>query len=73
MSIRAEVGSYWGVPFQTYVTIFWGFDSDGKLIDIWVWKTRDVLRPSIAFGPLASTLKFDTPALTKALFKAPVT
>ena len=43
MSIRAEVGTYWGIPFLTYVTVFWGFDADGKLIDIWVWKTRDVI------------------------------
>ena len=43
MSIRAQVGSYWGIPFLTYVTVFWGFNGDGKLIDIWVWKTRDVL------------------------------
>ncbi len=43
MSIRSEVGSYQGIPFLTYVTVFWGFDGDGQLIDIWVWKTRDVI------------------------------
>ena len=40
-SIRAELGRYFGFPFWTYVTAFWGFDSEGKLIAIWVWKTVD--------------------------------
>jgi hypothetical protein len=43
VSIRATVGSYHGIPFKTTVTVFWGFDRAGKLIDVWVWKTRDVL------------------------------
>jgi hypothetical protein len=42
-SIRAELGSYQGPPWRTFVTIFWGFDRDGKLIDVWVWKTHDTL------------------------------
>ena len=41
MSIRAELGSYQGLPFETSVTVFWGFDKKGNLIDMWVWKTRD--------------------------------
>jgi hypothetical protein len=43
-SIRTDVGDYWGIPFipiRTSVTYFWGFDENGKLIDIWVWKTID--------------------------------
>ena len=39
-SIEAEVGRYW-LPFCTTVTAFWGFDSEGRLIDVWVWKTPD--------------------------------
>ena len=39
-SIEAEVGRYW-LPFCTTVTAFWGFDSEGRLIDVWVWKTTD--------------------------------
>jgi hypothetical protein len=42
-SIRGELGRYWSVPFQTSVTAFWGFDANGRLIDIWVWKTTDGL------------------------------
>ena len=41
MSIRASLGNYQGIPFVTNVTVFWGFDSAGSLIDIWVWKTKD--------------------------------
>ncbi|WP_124950069.1 hypothetical protein [Sulfuriferula thiophila] len=25
----------------TSISAYWGFDKDGKLIDIWVWKTID--------------------------------
>ena len=42
-SIRAELWSYQGFPWRVFVTGFWGFDADKKLIDVWVWKTRDVL------------------------------
>jgi hypothetical protein len=31
------------VIFFTDVTVFWGFDARGKLIDLWVWKTTDSL------------------------------
>ena len=41
-SIRAEAGSYQGLPWRVFVTVFWGFD-DGGLIDVWVWKTYDSL------------------------------
>ncbi|MCK5612726.1 hypothetical protein KAR91_63220 [Candidatus Pacearchaeota archaeon] len=41
MSIRASLGDYRGIPFKANVTVFWGFDEEGKLIDIWVWKTWD--------------------------------
>ena len=37
--LRASLGDYQGIPFEVNVTAFWGFDADGKLIDIWVWKT----------------------------------
>lgn len=42
-SIRAELGSYQGLPWRVYVTVFWGFDNEGRLIDVWVWKTLDAL------------------------------
>ena len=41
--IRAELGSYQGIPFRAYVTVFWGFDEQSRLIDVWVWKTWDGL------------------------------
>jgi hypothetical protein len=43
-SIRTDVGDYWAIPplpIITSVTYFWGFDENGKLVDIWVWKTTD--------------------------------
>jgi hypothetical protein len=43
MSIRASLGNYQGIPFQANVTVFWGFDENGKLIGIWVWKTWDAI------------------------------
>jgi len=43
MSIRAELGSYFGFPFRTYVTAFLAFDQTEELIDIWIWKTVDGL------------------------------
>jgi hypothetical protein len=42
-SIRASLGDYQGIPFMANVTVFWGFDKDSRLIDIWVWKTWDGL------------------------------
>lgn len=41
MYIRASLGDYWSIPFEANVTVYWGFDSEGRLIDIWVWKTWD--------------------------------
>jgi len=44
-SITAGIGSYWPAPipvplygwlFRTEATIFWGFDENGKLIDVFV-------------------------------------
>jgi hypothetical protein len=42
-SIRASLGDYQDLPFKANVTVFWGFDEDSRLIDVWVWKTRDGL------------------------------
>lgn len=42
-SIQVFLGSYQGLPFKASVVVYWGFDADGKLIDIWVWKTWDGL------------------------------
>jgi hypothetical protein len=39
-SIRVEMGDY-GFFLTTSVTVFWGFDENSELIDIWVWKTVD--------------------------------
>ena len=41
--ICTELGSYQGLPFRTDVTVLWGFDQQGKLIDLWVWKEQDGL------------------------------
>ena len=43
MYIRASLGDYQGIPFEANVTIYWGFGKDGKLIDVWIWKTWDAL------------------------------
>ena len=41
-SIKADLGEYWRFPFlTTSVVAYWGFGPDGKLIDVWVWKTTD--------------------------------
>lgn len=41
-SISTDLGDYWlFFLMTTNVTVFWGFDAEGKLIDIWVWKTTD--------------------------------
>lgn len=42
-SIRASLGDYQDIPFMANVTVFWGFDKNSRLIDIWVWKTWDGL------------------------------
>jgi len=39
--IRANLGDYRGIIFSTNVTVFWGFNQRGELIDVWVWKTTD--------------------------------
>jgi len=43
MNIQANAGDFQGVPFQSNVTILWGFDQDGKLIDAWAWRTTNGL------------------------------
>ena len=46
-SAKAYLGWYWSfesiLPFRTDVTAFWAFDDKGKLVEVWVWKTTDVL------------------------------
>ena len=43
-SIRVLAGRYKSYLFvDTYVTVFWGFDEDSKLIDIAVLRDFDVL------------------------------
>ncbi len=39
-SIRVLIGEYRNI-FTTSVTVFWGFDENGKLIDVYVWKDKD--------------------------------
>ena len=46
MSIRVWARPYWpgnlpiiGLLAQTSTSIFWGFDADGKLTDVYVWKS----------------------------------
>ena len=40
--IRASLGEYRSsLFFITSVSVYWGFDENGKLIEIWVWKTQD--------------------------------
>jgi hypothetical protein len=42
MFIRAEFGEYKNIlSIATSVTVYFGFDENGKLTDIWVWKTTD--------------------------------
>ena len=40
-SISVLIGEYRTI-FTTSVTVFWGFDENSKLIDIYVWKVNDV-------------------------------
>lgn len=45
-SIRVHAGMYrawYKLFFNTFVGVFWGFDEDGKLIEIFVWKSIDAL------------------------------
>ena len=39
----SHLGHYQGIPWRTDVEVFWGFDENGKLIDVHVRKTRDAL------------------------------
>ena len=39
--LRTSIGEYQGFPFAVDVTAFWGFDDDGELVDIWIWKTAN--------------------------------
>ena len=42
--IRGELGDYTaGILVTASVSVFWGFDEQGKLIQIWIWKTFDSL------------------------------
>ena len=41
--IRGELGDYQGLPFRTYVTVYWEFDTSNRLADIRIWKTTDGL------------------------------
>jgi hypothetical protein len=43
-SLEVRLGEYRHLPLgSTVVQAFFGFDKDGKLIQIWVWKTTDAL------------------------------
>jgi hypothetical protein len=43
-SVRGQFGEYKESIFVTAsVSAFWGFNEQGKLIEIWVWKTFDSL------------------------------
>jgi hypothetical protein len=38
--IQAWLGHHWTFPFlRTDVVAYWGFDADGRLVDVWIWKT----------------------------------
>jgi hypothetical protein len=41
MSVGANFGDYREFFFLTNVQVYFAFDKDGKLFDIWVWKTTD--------------------------------
>lgn len=40
--IEAYAGHYRDL-FRVDVTVYWGFDENGRLIDVWVWKVVDSL------------------------------
>jgi len=45
-SIRVFAGNYqawYKINRITWVDIFWGFDKDGKLVEIYVWKSIDAM------------------------------
>lgn len=43
-SIEVHLGQYFQLPLgRTSVDAFWGFDTNGKLIKVWVWKITDSL------------------------------
>ncbi len=39
-SFEVPLGEY-GFRVRTSLVAFWGFDANGRLIEIWVWKTND--------------------------------
>jgi hypothetical protein len=39
--INAYLGHYQGIPFRADIDAFWGFDDQGKLIDLYVRKDYD--------------------------------
>ena len=43
--IQADLGNYRNIPLPlpTRVIVFWGFDGNGHLIDVWVSKSTNVL------------------------------
>ncbi len=44
MSIEIHLDDYYHFPIgTTLVDALWGFDKEGKLLEIWVWKTTDSL------------------------------
>jgi len=45
MSLRGELGDVSFYFIKINVTVFWGFDKNGKLTDIWIWRTTDGLLP----------------------------
>jgi hypothetical protein len=41
-SIRVHLGEYWSLLlFRTAVDAFFGFDENGRLVEIWVWKNAE--------------------------------
>ena len=41
--IEVYMGSYQGIPWRRDITVYWGFNDNSQLVDIWVWKTADAL------------------------------
>ena len=41
--IEVYMGSYQGIPWRVDITVYWGFNDNSQLVDIWVWKTADAL------------------------------
>ena len=42
-SMEAWIGDYRGLPFKVDVSVYWAFDANGSLIDVWVYKEWDSL------------------------------